>query len=126
MPSRRMAANIEAVPVTTKFLGILVDPGDSAAHLIRHHAEIPSGFLDGDKVESDVVSAGIYEHLGREGIILGFSAKPSPAMNEDKDRCVRALRAIYVEFLDFRRAIRFAHGIPDATSHRLARGDHPL
>src|SRR5262249_16910804 len=103
-----------------------VDPGDAATHLFRHDAEITASLLYWNEVKRNVVRAGIDNHFGWKCVILGLSTKPSPTVNEYKDRCFGTFRSINVELLKSRRAIRFAHWLPDATADRLAGGAQAL
>src|SRR5262245_42244979 len=123
MSTRGVPRDIEALTVTIELVSISINPGDSAKHLLSHNAEITVSLLYGNEVNRNIVRAGIDNHFGREGVVLCLSHKPSPTVNHHKDRCLRAFRAIDIQFLNGRRAIRLAHWLSDATADCLtARG----
>ena len=55
MTARGMAAHIESVRIAAEARGILINPGDGAAYLVRHHAQVAIGGLDGDEIEHDEI-----------------------------------------------------------------------
>src|SRR5262245_2333381 len=106
MSARGVSPDKEAVRITLEFVSTSIDPGDSATHLLSHNTEIAVSLLYCNEVKRDIVCAGIDNHFGWKRVILCLSTKPSPTVNHHKDRCLRAFRAINIEFLDGRRAIR--------------------
>src|SRR6516225_4830180 len=117
-----MTVDIQAVTITIEFVSMSVDPGDAATHLFRHDAEITGSLLYWNEVKRNIVRAGIDNHFGWKCVILCLSTQPSPTVNHHKDRRFRALRAINIEFLNCRRVISLAHGLPNASAHCLASG----
>src|SRR6185437_16999796 len=86
MAARGMAADKEPIRIAAEALGILVDPGDGALHLLGHHADIAIGAARLDEIEHDEGGAGIVEQLGGVAIFLGLAVEPGAAMDEDEDR----------------------------------------
>ena len=115
-----MAADIKPACVAAEARRVLVGPGDAAAHLLRHGAQIAARLADGDEVEHHVMRARVDEHLGGKGIVLGFAAEPGAAVNEHEHRRVRAPGAVDVELLARTRAVRCAQRLAQAPAHRLA------
>src|SRR5258707_589339 len=126
MRARRMAANIEAVRVGAEARSIAVDPADRPADLIGHWEQIATDILHPSEIRHDVMRAGAHEHLRRRCIMLCQSALPRTAMDEDKNRCVRARRAEHVELLDRSRAVGMPLGFADAGASTCAVALAPL
>ena len=95
-----MAADVEPVRVAAEARGVLVDPGDRAAHLPRHDHQVAAGIVDIGEIENDAVGAGMHEHLGQEGEVGGAAVAPGAAVNEDLDRRVGRSGPVDVELLD--------------------------
>src|SRR5581483_1210332 len=124
MTTGGMAADIEASGIAAKACGVLVDPGDTAADLIGHHAQVAARRVDMDEVQDDIVDTGIDEEIGGIGEVFGCAEQPSSAMNKDEDRRVRRARRKDVKALDRRRAIGKSLGRAEPLARRLAvRGD---
>src|ERR1043166_6097368 len=115
-----MAADVDALGVAAEARGVLAHPGDTAAYLCGHDAEIAARFVDVVEVEGDVVRAGRDEHFRREAVILGRAELPSAAVDEHEPRRVRRLAAVDVELLDLARPIGDALRGADARAHGLA------
>jgi len=64
-----MTAYVDSVGISAETRGVLVDPGDTAAYLRRHHAEMSTGLLDRNEVQGDVMRPGLDEHLRRVAVI---------------------------------------------------------
>src|SRR5215468_710729 len=122
MAARGVPPDIEVVTITIEFVSISINPGDSATHLLSHNTEITVSLLYCNEVKRNIVRTGIDNHFRWEGVVLCLSNKPSPTVNHHKDRCLEAFRAIDIQFLNGRRAIRLAHWLSDATAHCLTSG----
>src|SRR5213594_4137831 len=70
--------------------------------------------------------AGVDEQLSRVPEILGETPAPRPAMNEDVDRCVRALGLVDIKRFDQGRAVGVAPRRTQAGAHGLAVGSVAL
>src|SRR5882762_3661068 len=120
MCARRMATNIEAVRVGAEARSIAVDPADRPADLIGHWEQIATDILHPSEIGHDVMRAGTHEHLRRRGVMLYQPALPRAAVDEDKNRGVRAGRAEHVELFDRRRPVGVPLGFADAGASTCA------
>src|SRR5216684_2892418 len=125
-----MTRDVEPTRISAEARGVLVNPGDGTAHLVRHRPEAVRGVLHPHKVGNHVMRPGVDEHLGWERIVFGQPAAPGAAVNEDMDGRVGAFGRINIELLDLRWAVGVAPGCADAGTRRLAvggkaRGDLP-
>ena len=110
-----MAADEELAWIATERCGVFVNPRHGTPHLIRHHAKIAICGFDGNKVEREVVRAGIDENFGREGVVFRRTAKPGAALDEDEDRSIWPLGTIDVELFNLAWAIRFTLRLSEPT-----------
>src|SRR6516165_6393107 len=93
--------------------------GDPSRLYVGGHSS--GGHLCGVVLVTDyVMRASINEHLGRIAVILGRTAKPSTAMDENENWRVLPLRSIDVETLGCGWTVGFALGSADPRAHRLA------
>ena len=73
MRARGTAGNIDAARVAAEARGILVHPGDRAAHLLGHRHQAAAGVDHVDEVGHDEMRAGMHEQLGRVAELPGFA-----------------------------------------------------
>src|SRR5512143_2450671 len=100
-----MAADVESAGVAAETRGIFVGPGNSTPHLFRHDADVTIRRAHRSEIERDVIYTGIDEKLGREAVVLRFSAKPSATMYEHEDRRIGFLGRIQIQRFDRRRSV---------------------
>ena len=86
MTAQGMAADIEPFRIATETRRVPIGPGDGAAHLLGHDAQIAVRRADRNEIQHDVMRAGIDQHFGRIGIVLGLAAEPGAAMDEDEEK----------------------------------------
>src|SRR6476619_4941239 len=118
-----MAAYVDSVRIASEARSVLVDPGDTATYLRRHHAEVPAHLLHRNEVQRDVMRPGIDEHLGGIAVLFCETQEPVPAMDEDEDRRIGAVSSINIELFNLswsvcstlRRADAGAHGLTVAS-----------
>src|SRR3954465_3593962 len=112
-----MTAYVDSVGIASEARGVLVDPGDTATYLRRHHTEVPAHLLHRDEVQCDVMRSGIDEHLGGIAVLFCGAHKPVPAMDEDEDRRIGAVGPIDFELFDLRRSVCGTLRHADACAH---------
>src|SRR5207253_123565 len=100
--------------------GVLVDPGDRAAHLLRHLAEIAARLPDLDEVERDEIGAGVDEYLGRIRIVARRAAEPGAAVDEHEDRRAGFARLVDVALLAVARTVGKAQRLAEPAAPRGA------
>ena len=100
-----MAADIKAAGVAAVTRRILESPGDSAPHLIGHHADVAVRAADIDEIKSDVIHPGVDKQLGRIAVILSRAGPPGAAMDEHEDRRIGCPGGIEIERFDRRRPV---------------------
>ena len=91
--------------VPTETLGVTIDPGDSAAHLLGHRQKTATHVLHPGEVRHHEMGPGVDEQLGCKGVVLGQATAPRPPMDEDIDRRAGACGAVDVECLDRGRTV---------------------
>ena len=89
-----MAADIETAGIAAIARGVLVGPGNTAPHLLGHHADVAIRGAHVDEIKHDVVYAGVDKELGWIGVVLGHTAPPGAAVHEHEDRRVRSFGGI--------------------------------
>src|SRR5215207_10256021 len=100
MRTRRMTGKIDAVRIAAEARGILVDPGDGSAALIRHRQQVAVQLPHIVEIDRDKMRAGIDEYLGRKAVIFRKLAAPGTAMNENVDRRIGLFRSIEIGAFD--------------------------
>ena len=95
-----MTADVQSAGVAAKARGIFVSPCNSTPHLVGHNAYVTIRGTHRNKIECDIIYASIDKEFGWESVILRFSAKPSTAVYEYKDRRVGFLGRIYIQCFD--------------------------
>src|SRR6201982_1059505 len=95
-----MTAYVDSVGIASEARGVLVDPGDAAAYLRRHHAEVPARLLHRNEVQCDVMRPGIDEHLGGIAVLFRGAHEPVSAMDEDEDRRIGAVGPVNIELFN--------------------------
>ena len=104
-----------------KLAGVLVDPGDGAAHLLGHRHQVAAGLIDIDEVEHDEVRAGVHITARRRSN-APWHARPA-TRRRARTPCTGAFGFACredIEAFDWRRAIGKALGFAEALPHKLA------
>src|SRR5450759_10962 len=105
MAAGRVTADVKSTGIATEASGIFISPGDAAAHLLGHDADVAVRCAHRDEVKRDVVHAGIDKKFSREAVVLGFATQPTAAMNEHKNRRIGRFSRIDIEAFDRRRSV---------------------
>src|ERR1700730_15783763 len=114
-----MTAYVDSAGVASEARGVLVDPGDTAAFLCRHHTEVPARLLHRNEVQCDVMRPGIDEHLGGIAVLFRGAHEPVPAMDEDEDRRIGAVGPINIELFNLGWSVCDTLRRADAGTHGL-------
>src|SRR4029077_8884009 len=85
----------------------------------------PAGVVHRHEIYRNIMGTGVDEHLGRISGVLGGTATPRAAVNEDTDRRVPPCGFIDIKLLDFRRTIGNPVGL-NAGAYRFAPRSAPL
>ena len=123
------------VAVAAEALGVAVDPGERAAHLLVHRKQIAAGLIDVDEVDDDAMRAGADQQLGLQRVVGRDVPPPRAAVNEHVDRRAFDAAVEDVEALVLARpvgdALRHGRGwrgparSPPSAARRSARGSAP-
>ena len=65
-----MTTDKDALRIAPEARRVLVHPRDPSPDLRRHRPEVPTGLLNGNKIQRHIVRPGIDEHLGRVAVLL--------------------------------------------------------
>src|SRR5882762_1620989 len=114
-----MAAYVDSVGIASEARSVVVDPGDTATYLRRHHTEVPAHLLHRNEVQCDVMRPGIDEHLGGIAVLSCGTHEPVPAMDEDEDRRIGAVGPINIELFNLSWSVCDTLRRPDAGAHGL-------
>src|SRR5271170_7448108 len=111
---------MEPARVAAEAPSVAIDPGDRSTRLIGERHQIAGCILHPAEIGRHVTRAGGAEHLSRRRTILGATAAPRAAVDEDEDRAAIASGTVDVELFDLGRPISNALGRPNPGARRRA------
>src|SRR6267142_4679445 len=117
-----MAREVEPARVPAELLCVAIDPGERAAHLLRHYRQVAAEVLHWREIQDDEVRARVHEQLRGKGVVLRETPAPGTAVDEHVDRCVRARGCKDIEPFDGRGSVGKSPRGTDPRTRRFAVG----